>query len=160
MSMIWSAARITSSSCSTTITVLPKSRKDFKTLTMRSVSLGWRPMLGSSNTYIEPTSALPSEVASLIRWYSPPDNVEVSLLRVRYPSPTLSIYSKRDFISLRMRSEIFLSWSPSFRPLKKVTMSSMGINTRSVMEVSAIFTYCASFRSRVPLQSGQVVRPR
>ena len=56
-----------SSSCSTTITVLPKSRRFFKTLISRSVSFGCKPMLGSSSIYIEPTSELPSDVAKLIR---------------------------------------------------------------------------------------------
>ena len=56
-----------SSSCSTTITVLPKSRKSFKTPMSRSVSLGCKPILGSSKIYIEPTKELPKEVAKFIR---------------------------------------------------------------------------------------------
>ena len=40
-------------------------------------------MLGSSKIYMEPTNALPSEVANLIRWNSPPDKVELSLFKVK-----------------------------------------------------------------------------
>jgi hypothetical protein len=32
-------------------------------------------MLGSSRIYMEPTKLLPSEVAKLIRWDSPPESV-------------------------------------------------------------------------------------
>ena len=61
-----------SSSCSTTMTVLPKSRSCLRIRIRRSVSRGCRPMDGSSRMYMLPTSELPSEVARLIRWLSPP----------------------------------------------------------------------------------------
>ena len=40
-------------------------------------------MLGSSNTYIEPTSAEPSEVANEIRWLSPPLSVLLKRFSVK-----------------------------------------------------------------------------
>jgi len=49
-STTWSAVRIASSSCSTTITVLPRSRRRFSVSSSRSLSRWWRPMLGSSST--------------------------------------------------------------------------------------------------------------
>ena len=49
MSMIWSAARITSGSCSITSTVLPLSRSCFKTSIIPCVSCGCRPTVGSSS---------------------------------------------------------------------------------------------------------------
>jgi len=48
MSMIWSAARIISSSCSTTITVFPMSLRAFKDARSLWVSRGCSPILGSS----------------------------------------------------------------------------------------------------------------
>ena len=83
MSMMWSAARITSSSCSTTITVLPRSRSFFSTPMSRSVSRECRPMLGSSRMYMLPTRLLPREVARSMRWVSPPLRVLLRRSRVR-----------------------------------------------------------------------------
>ena len=48
MSTIQSAARIVSSSCSTTISVLPRSRSSFSVLMSLSLSRWCSPMLGSS----------------------------------------------------------------------------------------------------------------
>ena len=72
-----------SSSCSTTITVLPKSLKDNNTFIRRSVSFGCKPILGSSKIYIDPTKLLPKEVAKLIRCDSPPESVAEFLFNVR-----------------------------------------------------------------------------
>ena len=47
-STIQSAARIISSSCSTTISVLPRSRRRSRVRIRRALSRWWRPMLGSS----------------------------------------------------------------------------------------------------------------
>ena len=47
-SITWSAARIVSSSCSTTMTVLPRSRRPRSVPSSRSLSRWCRPMLGSS----------------------------------------------------------------------------------------------------------------
>ena len=83
ISIILSAEFIISSSCSTTITVLPRSLSRFKTDIKRSLSLECKPIEGSSSIYIDPTSALPKEVARLIRCDSPPDKVLAFLLRFR-----------------------------------------------------------------------------
>ena len=48
ISTIWSAASIVSSSCSTTINVLPRSRNFNKVFKSLSLSLWWSPILGSS----------------------------------------------------------------------------------------------------------------
>ena len=50
ISRMWSAARMVSASCSTTITVLPRSRRRFSVSIIRTLSLGCSPMLGSSST--------------------------------------------------------------------------------------------------------------
>ena len=83
ISIISSASFMMSSSCSTTITVFPKSRNAFKTNINLSVSLGCKPILGSSRIYIEPTRLLPSDVARFIRWLSPPDKVLDFLFSVK-----------------------------------------------------------------------------
>ena len=64
-----------SSSCSTTKTELPNFLAFLRILTSRVVSSGCNPTLGSSNTYIEPTKALPRDVARLILCVSPPESV-------------------------------------------------------------------------------------
>jgi len=48
------------------MTVLPRSRKDFKTFINLIVSLECNPMLGSSKIYRDPTRLLPKDVAILI----------------------------------------------------------------------------------------------
>jgi hypothetical protein len=48
MSTTWSAARIVSSSCSTTITVLPRSRSRSSVAISRALSRWCRPIDGSS----------------------------------------------------------------------------------------------------------------
>ena len=73
MSTTWSARRIASSSCSTTITVLPRSRRRVRVPSRRSLSRWCRPMLGSSSTYITPTRPAPICEARRMRCASPPD---------------------------------------------------------------------------------------
>ena len=75
MSMMWSAARIIDSSCSTMSTVLPRSRSRSSVLISRSSSTGCRPMLGSSQTYSTPIRLEPICVASRMRCASPPESV-------------------------------------------------------------------------------------
>jgi len=50
ISTIWSAARMVSSSCFTTMTVLPMSRRLSRVAIIFTLSLGCRPVLGSSST--------------------------------------------------------------------------------------------------------------
>ena len=83
ISIIWSADLIASSSCSTTITVFPSSLRLFNVLISFVLSLWWRPIDGSSRTYVTPTRPEPIWLANLIRWASPPDNVSALLSSVR-----------------------------------------------------------------------------
>ena len=83
ISTIKSAARMVSSSCSTTMTELPRSLNCFNVARSLSLSLWCKPMEGSSNIYATPTSPEPICVASLMRCASPPDKVAVALARVR-----------------------------------------------------------------------------
>ena len=83
MSTTWSARRIASSSCSTTITVLPRSRRRVRVPSRRSLSRWCRPMLGSSSTYITPTRPAPICEARRMRWASPPDRLSALRSRVR-----------------------------------------------------------------------------
>ena len=159
MSIISSAARIISSSCSTTITELPRSRSCFSTFIRRLVSRGWRPMLGSSSMYSDPTRLLPSDVARLMRCDSPPERVDDRRLSVRYPKPTSVRNCSRLRISTSKRLAT-LDWcSSSSSRLKKTFSSSIGISTSSLMVVFPIFTYPASGFSLAPLQTGQMVLP-
>ena len=148
-----------SSSCSTTITVLPRSRSFSKMRINRFVSLGCRPMLGSSSIYIEPTKLLPSEVAKLIRCDSPPDKLFDFRLSVRYDKPTSQRKSKRLMISVSNRSAICCSCLLSLSCCIKPNNSCAGISTKSPIDFSLILTYCVSFRSRLPSQVVQLVRP-
>ncbi len=59
ISMIWSAARIIASSCSTINTVLPRSLSLFSVSISRLPSAGCRPTVGSSQIYSTPTRPLP-----------------------------------------------------------------------------------------------------
>ena len=83
ISITWSAALIASSSCSTTITVLPKSRRWNKVFNKRWLSRWCKPIDGSSRIYITPTSPAPIWLAKRIRWASPPDNVSALRSRVK-----------------------------------------------------------------------------
>ena len=104
MSMMWSAVRMASSSCSTTITVLPRSRRCVSVDNRRSLSRWCKPMDGSSSTYMTPISPAPIWLARRIRWASPPDNVSAERARVRYSKPTLVKKPKRSRISLKILS--------------------------------------------------------
>lgn len=66
ISIIWSAAYIVSSSCSTTSTVLPRSLSFLSVAINLSLSLWCKPMLGSSKMYNTPVKPPPICVASLI----------------------------------------------------------------------------------------------
>src|SRR5690625_262116 len=56
-----------SSSCSTTISVLSRSRRCISVFSSRSLSRGCRPIEGSSSTYSTPVRPLPTWVASRMR---------------------------------------------------------------------------------------------
>ena len=75
MSTTQSAARMVSSSCSTTISVLPRSRSRSSVSSSRWLSRWCSPMDGSSSTYRTPTRPEPIWVASRIRCASPPARV-------------------------------------------------------------------------------------
>ena len=83
MSTIQSASRMVSSSCSTTMSVLPRSRRRLSVAMSFELSLWCRPMLGSSSTYKTPVSAEPICVARRMRWLSPPDSVAALRASVR-----------------------------------------------------------------------------
>ena len=83
MSMSQSAERMVSSSCSTTIRVLPRSRSRRRVSSSLSLSRWCRPMDGSSRIYSTPIRLLPIWVARRIRWLSPPDRVPEERLSVR-----------------------------------------------------------------------------
>ena len=78
-----SASRMASSSCSTTITLLPKSRRRLRVASRRSLSRWCRPMEGSSKTYITPVRPLPIWLARRMRWASPPERVSAERLKFR-----------------------------------------------------------------------------
>jgi hypothetical protein len=83
MSRMWSAARITSASCSTTTTELPESTSARSASMSRPVSRGCSPMVGSSSTYSTPVSPLPSWAAKRTRCSSPPLSVLAARERPR-----------------------------------------------------------------------------
>ena len=83
ISIIWSAEFIVSSSCSTTITVLPRSFNLDKVPSNLSLSLWCNPIDGSSKTYNTPVKPDPIWEANLILCDSPPDNVPDSLDNVK-----------------------------------------------------------------------------
>ena len=71
--------------------------------------------------YVETaTRLLPSEVARLMRWLSPPESELLRRFSVRYPKPTSSRKRMRLLISMRMRRATSVSCLSSFRLSKKV----------------------------------------
>ena len=113
ISITWSAISIASSSCSTTITVLPRSLNFCSVCSNLSLSLWCKPMLGSSNTYKTPERPDPIWLANLILWLSPPDNVPLFLEIDRYDNPTLVKNPNLSFISFKTCFEIASSCSLS-----------------------------------------------
>ena len=83
MSIIWSAAYIVSSSCSTTSSVFPRSRKCFNVSSNLLLSRWCSPILGSSKIYNTPTKPEPICVARRIRCASPPESVPAARSKVR-----------------------------------------------------------------------------
>ena len=83
MSMTQSAVRMVSSSCSTTSTVLPRSRSRVSVAISFALSRWCRPIEGSSRMYSTPISVVPIWVASRICCASPPESVCDVRLTVR-----------------------------------------------------------------------------
>ena len=65
ISITWSDKSIVSWSCSTTITVFPRSLNFFRVLRSFSLSLWWRPIDGSSRIYVTPTNPPQSDLPVL-----------------------------------------------------------------------------------------------
>src|SRR5205823_1336923 len=82
-STTWSASRIASSSCSTTITVLPRSRSCLSVARSRRLSRWCRPIEGSSRMYMTPVSPDPTWLARRMRCDSPPESVSALRSSVR-----------------------------------------------------------------------------
>ncbi len=133
-SMIVSAASIVSSSCSTTTTVLPRSRNWASVASSRSLSRGCRPIEGSSKMYSTPTRPQPICPARRMRCDSPPDRVGAVRARVRYSSPTLSKKPSRPRISFSTSAAITARVSSSSRSLKNSVASAMLSAQTSVSE--------------------------
>ncbi len=100
-----------SSSCSTTMTVLPRSRRRLRVPSSLWLSRWCRPMEGSSRIYSTPMREEPIWVARRMRWLSPPERVPEERDKVRYSRPTLCKKPSRDLISLRMGAAIIFSRS-------------------------------------------------
>ena len=155
ISIILSADSIISLSCSTTITVFPKSLNSFRESISLLLSLWCSPILGSSSIYNTPTNFVPIWVANLILWASPPDKVRKGLSKLRYSKPRLYINSTLCFISFIIGSAIIfcslLKWfwtddSQLFKPL-------ISIELRSDIEVLFSLKYKDSFFNLFPEQA-------
>ena len=83
MSITQSAVRIVSSSCSTTSTVLPRSRSRVSVAISLALSRWCSPIDGSSRMYSTPMSVVPIWVASRIRCASPPERLMLARSSVR-----------------------------------------------------------------------------
>ena len=118
-SMTQSAASIVASSCSTTSTVLPRSRRRCSVRISRSLSRWCRPIDGSSRTYSTPDSSLPSCDARRMRCASPPDSEPAARSSVRYSSPTSSKNVRRFLISFSTSPAICARVPASLRPWMK-----------------------------------------
>ena len=149
-----SAAMITSGSCSTTSTVLPRSRSSCMILTSLAVSRECRPIDGSSSTYSAPTSRDPSELASWMRCDSPPLSVDDRRSSVRYSRPTCSRKPMRWRTSASILPAISVCAGDSCSASKN--MRAAVIVRAAVSQMLRPFrnTARASARSRCPRQSG------
>ena len=156
MSTSISAARMVSSSCSTTIKLLPKSRRFFKVAKSFLLSYWWSPIDGSSKTYKTPVNAEPICVASLILWNSPPLKVADFLDNVKYSNPTSFKNFNRDLISFKTCRAIWLSVSLSCNSSKKFAHLSTGISVTCAIFLSPTVTPRAAELRRCPWQSGQI----
>ena len=153
ISTIQSALRIVSSSCSTAITVLPRSRNCSNVLSNRPLSRWCNPIDGSSKIYRTPVSDEPSCDASRILCASPPASVGAARSSVKYPSPTSSKNLRRFSISFNTRATISC-WRLANRSLlKNSRVSDTDILLISPIFFPPILTNNASCFNRIPLQT-------
>ena len=143
-------------SCSTTITLLPISRKRLSVSNKRSLSRWCKPIDGSSSTYITPVKPLPIWLAKRIRCASPPDKVSAERESDKYSKPTLVKNLRRLLISLTILSAIASLAPVNSSDSKKVSANFSGTSQTSWMFLLPTFTWRASLRKRVPAQSGQL----
>jgi hypothetical protein len=90
-----SHARMTSRSCSTTITLAPSSTSACSASTTYDASSACSPALGSSTTKRAPLVSSPRARASLSRCASPPDSVDSGCPIGKYPRPTRAMGCSR-----------------------------------------------------------------
>ena len=146
-----------SSSCSTTISVLPRSRSCFNVASSLSLSLWCRPMLGSSRIYSTPVRPEPICVARRIRCASPPERLAAYRVSVRYSRPTSCRKCRRAFTSFKIGPAISCAAFPSFllslSRVKNSKLSVMVISETSWMFLSPTVTARLSLFSRLPPHS-------
>ena len=140
--MIWSAARMVASSCSTTTTVLPMSRSSLRVLIILILSLGCSPMLGSSSTYSIPMSPEPICVDKRIRCDSPPDRVDEGRFRGQVVQANIKqqLQAAGDFGNNLCASLLFFFLGSMRTFFSTVTNCSNGISPSSWMVWSATVT--------------------
>ncbi len=159
MSTTWSAARIASSSCSTTSTELPRSRRCLSVPISLPLSRWCRPIDGSSSTYITPVSPEPICEASRMRCDSPPERESAARSSERYSSPTLFRKRSRLTISRAMRSPTVCLAPGRLSPSNHSSACFSVQRETSQIGLSPprgpTRTKRASRRSRVPSQVGQ-----
>ena len=146
-----------SSSCSTTSTVLPMSRRRSSVLMSLRLSRWCRPMDGSSRMYSTPTSPAPIWVASRMRWASPPDSVPAARARLRYPTPTSTRNLSRAQISATARSAMKASVGVSSSDSRKARASSMESSVSAWMLLPPTVTARISGRRRAPWHDPQAL---
>ena len=143
-----------SSSCSTTISVLPRSRSFFKVSMSLVLSRWCKPILGSSRIYSTPIREEPICVARRIRWLSPPESVPARLASVRYSSPTLQRNPNRSRISFKISLAMTAFWWSSVRFWKKSSEFFTASSQTSAIFKSPTVTASVSFFRRLPWQDG------
>ena len=120
-----------------------------------SLSLWWRPILGSSSTYKTPTKAEPIWVANLILWASPPDRVPAFLDNVKYSKPTFFKNDALSFISFNISWAINWFFSLKCKFSIKFSKSFIDKLVTSIMFLPPIKTDKTSFFNLLPLHLGQ-----
>ena len=150
MSTMWSAASIVSSSCSTTMTVLPRSRRRIKVDNSLWLSRWCRPMLGSSRIYKTPMRDEPMFVAKRIRWLSPPESVAAARESVRYSRPTLRKKPRRERISFKIAAAIISSRGVSVNVSRNASASTTERSQKSLIFLPPTVTARLSLERRLP----------